>query len=102
MLANLLEMTIAQTGLVTFFLGMGIVFGGIAVLILAVWVIGKILNTSKKEATPTVEEPVPVPVAEEGIPEHIKVAITAAVYAVMAEENNGKCEFVVRKITRRR
>ena len=107
---NLLLMSDGMTGLVGFFIGMVIVFLGIAILVAVVWLVGKIiaLVTEKKDKTKT--QPVTASSsasavseqsADDGeIPEHIKVAITAAVYAYYAEAND-KCEFTVRKIVRR-
>ncbi|MBP5307859.1 MAG: OadG family protein [Clostridia bacterium] len=102
MLGNLL-MSDALTGAITFFLGLAVVFFGIATLVLAVWAVGKILNSLnvKKEKKNT-EKPAETAdaVVEEGIPDQVVAAITAAVYAYM-QANNEKCEFTVKKIIKR-
>ena len=102
-MANLL-MTAVETGVVTFFLGMGVVFFGIAVLVLSIFVIGKILKAARKkkeEPAPTALAPdIPSATAEEEVPERLVAIITAAVYAYY-EARNEKCEFTVKKIIRR-
>ena len=104
---NLLVMSDGMTGLVGFLLGLAIVFLGIAVLVFIVWLAGKILavSTAKKSeqakaAAETVKIAAPAEVNDGEIPEHVKVAITAAVYAYYAQADE-KCEFTVRKIVRR-
>ena len=104
MLNNLLDVVI-QTGLIGFFLGMVIVFLGIAIIVAVVFIVGKVIkaNPSEKKteevpAEPQIEEVAPV---SDDIPDHIKVAIMAAVMAYF-EQQNEKCEFTVRKIVRRR
>ena len=102
MLGNLL-MSDALTGVVTFFLGMAVVFFGIAVLVLVVWAVGKILNVRNKKAEKKAEKPAEKatePPAEEGIPAPVVAAITAAIYAYL-QANNEKCEFTVKKILKR-
>ena len=100
MLCNLL-MSDVLTGVITFFLGLAVVFFGIAVLVLAVWAVGKILNISKKKTESEPKAPAASePVQEEGIPAATVAAITAAIYAYM-QANNEKCEFTVKKIIRR-
>ena len=79
---------------------------GIIILIVAIKIIGKIVNKEEKpKAEEKVEEkvelPAPTPVVEEGIPEHVKVAIMAAIYAYYSESKE-KCEFTVKNIIRRR
>lgn len=102
-MADLL-MTAVETGVVTFFLGLGVVFFGIAVLVFSIFVIGKILKAAqkKKEApAPVAPATAPAPAnAEEEVPERLVALITAAVYAYY-EANNEKCEFTVKKIIRR-
>ena len=46
------------------------------------------------------QEVVVAPVVEEGIPEHIKVAIIGAITAYYFENNKSNCDFIVRKIKR--
>ncbi len=108
MLFNILnnENILIQEGLIGFLLGMLIVFLGIGILVFVVWFVGKAIkaNPSEKKTVeelpiePKVEEVVPV---SDDIPDHIKVAIMAAVMAYF-EQQNEKCEFTVRKIVRRR
>ena len=107
MLGNLLE-TIVQTGFIGFFLGIAIVFLGIGVIVFVVWLVGKVLITSpsgkkKEKAVEPQPKPQPVPqvVSNDDIPDHVKVAIMAAIMAFY-EQQNEKCEFTVRKIVRRR
>ena len=106
MIANLLAMSDQTTGLVAFFIGMGVVFLGISVLIFAVWIMGKLMKVKSSEKkqeinlAPTEHVPAPVLVEDESIPEHIKVAIMAAIYAYYSEKKE-KCEFTVKKIKRR-
>lgn len=105
MYLNLLLSNI-QTGLITFLLGMLIVFFGICVLIFFVWLIGNLL---KKAKSPNVQEPTNQPVevitdqkdVQDGdIPATVRVAIMAAIYAYY-NQNNSQCEFIVKKIKRR-
>ncbi len=91
-------------GLFTFVLGMLVVFLGIAIIVIFVQLAGNIFNKSeKKEEVKPVEvvEEAPV-VVEEGVPEHVKVAIIAAIsaYYFNNEESKSNCDFVVRKIKR--
>lgn len=91
-------------GLFTFVLGMLVVFLGIAIIVIFVSLAGNVFNKSeKKEEVKSVEvvEEAPV-VVEEGIPEHVKVAIIAAIsaYYFNNEESKSNCDFVVRKIKR--
>ena len=94
-------------GLYTFVLGMVVIFLGITIIVLFVSLAGKILNKSesktdkkqsKAEVKPVVETVVEV--ADDGeIPDHIKVAIVAAITAYY-EEAKSNCDFVVKKIRR--
>ena len=96
---------VLKDGLLTFILGVFVVFFGIAVIVFFVWLFGylfnKFTNRVKKpkkadknaQTTPTQD------VVEDGsIPEHVKVAIITAVTAYYFEQNNKKCDFTVRKI----
>ena len=88
-------------------IGFAIVFAGIAIIIACVWAIGKLINAvssgeknSKAKTEP--QEPIAAPVENidgDDIPLDIRLAITVAVYCCLQEENS-KCEFVVRKIKR--
>ena len=91
-------------GLFTFVLGLLVVFLGIAIIVIFVSLAGSVFNKSeqKEEVKPVeVVEEAPV-VVEEGIPEHVKVAIIAAIsaYYFNNEESKSNCDFVVRKIKR--
>lgn len=57
-----------------------------------------VTTKSEKESKPA--EVVVAQPTEDVIPEHIRVAIVAAIYAYY-EQQNEKCEFIVRKIKRR-
>ena len=84
-----------------------VVFAGIFIIVLAITLVGKVINSlgldgSKKAAktvatTETVSEDV---VVEEGIPTEIKVAIIAAVTSYYFTEQKSNCDFVVKKIRR--
>ena len=104
MLANLL-LTDSQVGVLGFFLGVITVFLGITLLIFVVWVMGKIFSASTNSKKEEEVTPEPAPVVEAvddgGIPEHVKVAIVAAIMAFY-EQQNEKCEFTIKKIARRR
>ncbi len=84
-------------------LGMGVIFVGMLVIILAVSICGKIINKGgevKKEEKPVEPEPIieSEPQAEE-IPAHVKAAIIAAISAYYFNSQS-KCDFVVKKIKR--
>lgn len=96
-----------QDAFLTFILGLGVVFLGIAVIVLFVWAFGVIFNKFINRERAKMKQPKIETVKEEvlgdgEIPEHIKVAIITAVTAYYLEENqNGKkCDFIVRKIKR--
>lgn len=102
MISNLL-MSDAITGVITFFLGMAVVFFGIAILILVIWIIGKFTVRSKKASAKHTNESLSVQInsdSEEHVPAHIVAAITAAIYAYY-QVNNEKCEFTVKQIKKR-
>ena len=98
---NSLLLSDLVTGLVTFGLGLAVVFFGIAVLVVAVWAIGKILNSKKEKPAPveTVKEKVPAE-NEDEVPAGVVAAITAALYEYYTVSGE-KCEFTIRKISRR-
>lgn len=89
-------------------IGFVVVFLGIALIIFIIWLIGLLMRKTdnlsflnkigkkKKSANKQTEEPV---VADEGIPEEVKVAIIAAI-AAYYNEAPAKCEFKVKKIKR--
>ncbi len=96
----------AGNGIFVFILGLLVVFFGMFVIVLAITIAGKAVNsknTEPKKNAPVEKtaEPVAVaqPVVEEGIPEHVRVAIIAAIAAYYdgnAQPDNR--EFKVRKI----
>lgn len=108
-LSNLLEASVsfsekATDGLLTFLIGICVVFGGMAILILCVSLFGKAVEkianafeekNAKKEKTEISE----VKDDEDGIPNEVRVAIIAAV-AAYCSESGSKNEFIVRKIKR--
>lgn len=102
-MANLL-MSDLMTGVVTFFLGLAVVFFGIAILVLVIWVIGKILSIRKKGETKNRQQPAEPaaapPQSEEGVSAQTVAIITAAICAYY-EAKQEKCEFTVKKIIRR-
>ena len=103
------KMPAVTGGLYTFVLGLLVVFLGIAIIVVFVTIAGKIFNASenkvkapKQKVEPIKEEVVNnAPSADDGeIPEHVKVAIVAAISAYY-EEAKSNCDFVVKKIRRR-
>ncbi len=95
-------------GLYTFVLGMLVVFLGIAVIVIFVSIAGKIFsagNTKEpkqpkvKDEKPVVVEKVETPIDNGEVPDHIKVAIVAAITAYY-EEKKSNCDFIVKKIRR--
>ena len=106
-MANLLAMSDLGNGLFTFILGLVVVFGGMLIIVLAVSFAGKCMSKNSengsKEKVKKVEPevapvaPAPVAVAEDEIPEHVRVAIIAAI-AAYYENNQPQNEFRVRKI----
>ena len=108
MSVNLLEsLTFIEklsTGGLTFALGMGVVFLGMTILVLSLSLMGKIMTKLDEKKAQKVEEEKSVEITsiEDGetsdeIPEHIKVAIVAAIAAYYAD-SGVKNEFKVRKI----
>ena len=97
----------ALEGAKTFVMGMLVIFLGITIIVLSVKIAGYFFNNSNDKAEKVEkvkEETKPVetvaPVVEEGIPEHIKVAIIGAITAYYFENNKSNCDFIVRKIKR--
>ena len=103
---GLLLMSELGTGLFTFVLGLCVVFLGMIIIVVSVTAAGKVIHgkEAKKEAKPVKEVPTSVeaptaPVVEEGIPEHVRVAIIAAIAAYYESGNaQPNHEFKVRKI----
>ena len=94
-------------------IGFAVVFFGIVLIILIIWLIGLILiktnnlaflsnlnikNKFKKKQQ-EVEQSVIIPKDNDEVPDEIKVAIIAAIMAYY-EDNNPECEFIVRRIKR--
>ena len=109
MLSNLLK-AFSQESLVwggfTFLLGVLVVFLGMTVLVLAVSAMGMAMKnfdkikTEKSKPTKTVElTKISEESSSEEIPEHVKVAIVAAIAAYYAD-SGVKNEFKVKKIKR--
>lgn len=107
MLNNILSLfgSNLEAGLFTFVLGMLIVFGGMAVIVLVVSVIGKIMIATKGKKSPADKKPeqkaieggVSAPVATDEVSGEVIAVITAAVAAILNEEKP-RAEFVVKKI----
>lgn len=80
--------SVAVSTLITFLLGLGIVFIGLIALIVIIKIMGAIMqgvNNKKAKAMPAVEEPaaVPEPVGDRG---EIIAAVSAAIATVMGEQ----------------
>ena len=90
-------------GLFVFILGLLVVFFGMIIIITAVTICGKIFASTetkpqKKVEEPAIEQVKPTTESEE-LPEHVKVAIIAAISAYYFNAQS-KCDFVVKKIKR--
>ena len=111
LLAKVNKMEPVPGGLYTFVLGMLVVFLGIAVIVIFVSIAGKIFSSGEtkevkepkqpkvKVEKPVVVEKVEAPVDNGEVPDHIKVAIVAAITAYY-EEKKSNCDFIVKKIRR--
>ena len=89
-------------GLFVFLLGMIVVFFGMIIIITAVTICGKVFSVTKEKPQKKVEAPVVEevkPTESEEVPEHVKVAIIAAISAYYFDAQS-KCDFVVKKIKR--
>ena len=88
-------------GLFVFILGLLVVFAGMLIIVLAVQLLGKVMNKPKKEVKDVKVEvqPQPVNTASDEIPDHIKAAIVAVISAYYFESKSS-CDFVVKKIKR--
>ena len=84
-------------------IGFVITFLGVAILIVLVWVVGKIIKaiTGKLDGRkkPSSEAEPPAAVQADGISEEIRAAIVAAISAYYLSED-GNCEFKVKRIKR--
>ena len=88
-------------GLFVFILGLLVVFAGMLIIVLAVQLLGKVMNKPKKEVKDVKVEvqPQPVNTPSDEIPDHIKAAIVAVISAYYFESKSS-CDFVVKKIKR--
>ncbi len=104
MLNNLLN-SVIQDGALTLLLGLLVTFGGIAIIVIFVSLAGKLFKVSSVDKKPEVKvekaiEPAPI-IKDDEVPEHVKVAIIAAIMAYYDKnEPKSKCDFVVRRIRR--
>lgn len=108
LLAKVNKMEPIPGGLYTFVLGLLVVFLGIAIIVIFVSIAGKIFSSGEtkepkqpkvKVEKPVVVEKVEAPVDNGEVPDHIKVAIVAAITAYY-EEKKSNCDFIVKKIRR--
>lgn len=96
------------TALFTFVLGLLVIFLGMAIIIVFLSIIGKVFDkingktSTRREKTPKTEAVTTSQVVEDDIDEKTRVAIVSAIYAYYQQEDNGGCEFVVRKINKKR
>ena len=104
MLNQILANALIEDGLLTFILGLLVTFTGILTIVLFVKIIGGFFVKNnkepvKKETVIKVEEK---PIVDNNeVPEHVKVAIIAAITAYYSEnENKSKADFIVRRIKR--
>ncbi len=88
-------------------LGFLVVFVGITILILIVWLMGLIMKKvnglpkKEKQEEPLKQTPAVTAPVEEEIPDEVKAAIVAAIMAYYeSEEQSCKCEFTVKRIKR--
>ncbi len=95
------------TGLMTFCIGMLIIFLGITVIVICVKIAGFFLSGQKSKEKIEEEQPkqeevktVEPVVVSDGIPKHVKVAIIGAITAYYFENQKSNCEFIVKKIKR--
>lgn len=91
-------------------IGFGVVILGIALIIFIIWLVGLLMRktnnleflTKKKDKKPVqqdVKSIVTVSEQTDEIPDEVKAAIVAAIMAYYQQEE-GKCEFTVRRIKR--
>ncbi len=106
MLNQLLANNPIQDGLLTFVLGLLVTFFGITVIVICVSLAGKFFNKTTSEKPIKVKEEKPAPITtpvtnNDDVPEHVKVAIIAAIMAYYEEEQpKSTCDFIVRRIKR--
>lgn len=87
-----------ENGLFVFVLGMIVIFTGMIIIILAVSLCGKLLNSPVKEKK-SVEVQQQIVENDEDIEEHIKVAIVAVISQYYFNQKS-TCDFKVKKIKR--
>lgn len=92
-------------------IGMLIVFAGIVIIIGIIWLVGYLMKKTdnfafltKERSKKVKEEKVETEIAtvqsvDEEVPDHVKVAIIAAIMAYY-EQEKPKCEFTVKRIKR--
>ncbi len=109
LLSKIDKMSEITGGLYTFILGILVIFLGITIIVVFVTLAGKFFSSGKKStSTETKKEISPVKIEQpkkvevensDSIPEHIKVAIVAAISAYY-QETKSNCDFIVKKIKR--
>ncbi len=92
-------------GLLTFFIGLFVVFLGITIIVVFVTLAGKVFSSTEKQKVKDTPKQVEVKQTEEvavsnEIPTHVKLAIIGAISAYYFENQKSNCEFVVKKIKR--
>ncbi len=85
-------------------IGFLVVFAGIALLIVVVWLVGKIMSNLNRKPQPKAEKPIvkaekPKIVQADEIDEETVAVITAALMAYY-QQTNPKCGFTVKRIKR--
>ena len=84
-------------------IGFVVVFIGISLLILVVWLVGKIMNKTTLQKQPKVVETKEKPILSETISNDLDeetVAVIMATLMAYYQTNNPKCEFMVKRIKR--
>ena len=119
MLQNLMAIALHEDGnyyfsnkisesLIYALLGVAIVFVGIVIIILIIWLVGLLIRKTDnfkkiaalfKHEKKTEKEQEPLTEAEEDIPDEVKAAIVAAIMSYYSAEKP-KCDFVVKRIKR--
>ena len=92
-------------GLLTFFIGVFVVFLGITIIVVFVTLAGKVFSSTKEKKVKETKKQVEVKQTQEvvvsnEIPTHVKLAIIGAISAYYFENQKSNCEFVVKKIKR--
>ena len=106
MLNQLLANSPLESGAITFILGLVITFLGITVIVIFVSLAGKLFNKTVKDEKPVRVKEVKVvekapEIKRDDVPEHVKVAIIAAISAYYYENQpKSNCDFIVKRIKR--